>query len=520
MSERTGNNKLSKEKNININCKSCGELIKPCEDIHAYKCTKCGLYTDGDGNMTKLPWKNPPLRTVTVDGYELFNCVMNTISDHVVYQKPIEYILDTLQIIATYKIKHFNSIGYTAWIGNGIGKGKTRGSEIFAMLSYRGMFCSKPSHAAVRTAIDDMATVVVDQAENLFFDGSVNLKYAKRTPVYDYFCSGYSRGIDHVQISTNDKSTYDVSNTFGAKAYNMQDINLIDDAIKSRTFFHNMIYGIPKKKDIDLEQVEAVREMLQGFHYKKTPKIDRKTFLRGRIAQMIDPLIFTVKMLEMGHENESRLIDQLLEFAIETEYEKCDDLCDSKYGKIISALYSSQGILDPNNKSWVTPKVVAKELETQYGEKLDYAEVGNIMKNMGIKKLKRTSQGWVYDMSHQDSMEAIKKLEAQHSPPDINTKIRDICRKYCVQIKPNTKPIKMLVMLKKVEELLEMKESEGISENINIDESYLPPDEEPPLTTIEQIEKESIQELVEDILPPNEPKPDYLKVDEEIKKGD
>lgn len=414
-----------------IGCSVCGSICNLNPDGMNYTCSSCGKEFNEHGEYTKYPWYDEPSESeyIECNTIDLYNEVVSYISDHVVFPKPIFYHIYALWCISTYKLYLFDTTGYMNFEAAGNEKGKTRALEVGKELTYRCILTTRPTVAFLTKALTDGAVIMIDQAENAFFEKGY------RTSVYDVWTSGYKRGICIGKLSAVDHVSYDIRDTFGAKATSMQEDAKTDNPIKSRTFNIPMQKGTPQNKTIDRERSKKIRNMLYCFK-KKEFEYNKSTILAGRVAELIDPLIFTARMLGL----DEKFQESLMKYAFELIYEKAEDTSDTLPYHVLEGISNTFGVYSQGEKERmiVTPKCICEWLKEKYPEThagkypLSPQKVGSILKKMGFEKLKHTSEGSIYDISGNNihNLELFTNLTQQYKPDSIEDEIQNILNKF------------------------------------------------------------------------------------------
>jgi hypothetical protein len=481
--------KSNKSKKQKISgCSVCGRICNLNPDGINYTCSSCGKEFNEEGEYTKYPWYDEPRQDewIKSKGIDLYNEVVTYISDHVVFSKPIFYHIYALWCISTYKLHLFDTTGYMNFEAAGNEKGKTRALEVGKELGYRCILSTRPTVAFLTKALTDGAVIMIDQAENAFFEKGY------RTPVYDVWTSGYKRGICIGKLSAVDHVSYDIRDTFGAKATSMQEDSTTDNPIKSRTFNIQMQKGTPKNKSMDRERAKQIRRMLYHFKSEKN-EYNNSTILSGRNSELIDPLIFTARMLGM----DEKFQESLMKFAFELTYEKAEDTSDTLPYHVLEGMSNTFGMYSQSEdeRMVITPKNVCEWLKERYPEQystrhpLSPQKVGAILKKMGFEKLKHTNEGNIYDISVNNihNLELFTATMQQYKPDSIEDEIKNILSKFSQDGAIVTETFLTSLKEKDVtDKLLELKKYSWLLEKIadvdkkasEVDVKIEPPEEE------------------------------------------
>ncbi|MFA4870838.1 MAG: hypothetical protein WC623_21755 [Pedobacter sp.] len=407
-------------------CTACGGVGYLNPDGETYICAACKHQFNEQGEYIKYPWYDEPNESewIATAGKDLYSIVSDYIKDHVIFPEPIHYHLYTLWCISTYKMKHFDTTGYMNFEAAGNEKGKTRALEIGKELSYRAVLATRPTVAFITKALTDGATIMIDQAENTFYERDY------RTDVYDVWTSGYKRGICMGKLSAADKVSYDIRDTFGAKATSMQEDAKTDNPIKARTFNIKMQKGTPRRKKLDRERAKEIRKQLYWFKNQEI-EFNGETILEGRIAEIIDPLIFTARMLNL----EEEAIGKLMKYAFEMKYEKADESSITLPSRILVAIEGTYGVYSQGEgeKLYITSKIVYDNLKENYPELVINAKppvtpsrIGTLISQMGFKKLKHSNQGNIYNIGDPKNLDVLEKLKKQYRPDSMEDEIEEI----------------------------------------------------------------------------------------------
>ncbi len=414
-----------------MSCAVCGSLCVHDKkyDMDVFVCIQCGMEYLKDGSYLKLPWLKEPLKSeqIKCTGKELFDVVYACWKDNMVFYYDYEYIVSTLFDIMTYKMQEFDTTPYIGIMASGNEKGKSRGARLHAELSYRGTPVSRPSDAFVKKVLTDGGTLIIDQAEDAFYDAKNN-----KTVLYNMFTSGYQRGIPTGQLAP-DKMGYDQREIFGAKVFTMQDDGKTDNALESRSLMFYMQQGVPINKQLDttyrlnkgkpvMHNPVKIRAMM---HYYRDQKLtfDEETELTGRLAEIVDPLIYTVRMLALPEYYE----EVLYKYAFRLRYEKADVSRDTFPYRVLAAI--SHAMRSGTSKI-VMPKDVATSMTLMCPDMRVKSvsgltkKIGIIMRKAGLKK-KEVSGGNEYDFNLQDNLEILDRMYKQYYIDDIDTKIED-----------------------------------------------------------------------------------------------
>lgn len=383
---------------------------------------------DGTIIESPPPWQAEPqekdLKDYKCTGKEIFNTILDIYKDTMYYQRPIEYVIDALWDMHTYHMPKWDSTQYLLYEGSGNDKGKSRGLEVHARTAYRGSPISWGSDAGFRKCIQDGATLLIDQAENLWY------KRSDKTFMYNACTSGYRRTWQGVNLSATDKKSYDCKSFYGAKAFNQQEDGRWDNPIIQRCFVHHMIQGTPKIKDIyrtpELNnRFNTVFKQLHWFRmaHEKT-EIDRETDLTLRNAELFDPLLLTIRLYDLPSWIEKMVYIE----AFEQQDAKRDIAAQTFPALVYTAANKVAKDTTSFNatsiKSWLIQNIPNKYAPPN---KAPYeGTIGKILNGMGLRP-RGTGINNYYDMTEQANKDILQKVGEQYN---ISSSIESQCLNY------------------------------------------------------------------------------------------
>jgi len=414
--EKFDENKQEKNKNNEDACEKCGRILEFCEcNMERKKKIKEEI-------AVGFPWLPEPIYQedfIKCNGADVFHDILNFLRDHIVYQKEIEYYIDATWIIHTYFMREWNSTIYLGYIGSGNDRGKSLALDILGMLSYRGVRIAAGTNAGFKKLVDDGATLLIDQAENLFYENK------RKTLMYSIFTSGYIRDFKYIQLDVSENTKYDCRETFGAKAFNQQeDGGGMDNPIEQRTFTHYMLQGEPKITDLKCEEsVKRADVIFRKLHFlKKNTKIeyDKNTGLLGRTGKLLNPLIYTCRILNLPKYVE----EKIFVYALELQEQKKSVANNTMPAIVTNAIQKiiSSGI------TVMSSATIASYIKTHVEdrEKVTSVGVGKIVTKMGLK-VQKTQTTNLYDFTIPENKMVLEKTLKQY---DLNNSIENIVLKF------------------------------------------------------------------------------------------
>ncbi len=407
-----GNKQEKNQENNEDVCEKCGRIFEFCE------CNAERKKRIREEIAAEFPWLPEPIyqeEFIKCNGGEVFHDILNFLRDHIVYQKEIEYYIDATWIMHTYFMPEWNSTMYLGYVGSGNDRGKSLALDILGMLSYRGVRIAAGTNAGFKKLVDDGATLLIDQAENLFYENK------RKTLMYSIFTSGYIRDFKYIQLDVSANTKYDCRETFGAKAFNQQeDGGGMDNPIEQRTFVHYMLQGEPKITDLKCEEsVKRADVIFRKLHYlKKNTKIEyeKETGLLGRTGKLLNPLIYTCRILNLPKYVEEKIFI----YALELQEQKRAVANNTMPAIIVNAIQKiiNSGITVMSTgtiTNYIKTNIEDREKTTSVG-------VGRIVGKMGLKQA-RTSTTRLYDFTEPENILILQKTLKQYN---LNNSIENI----------------------------------------------------------------------------------------------
>jgi len=170
--------------------------------------------------------------------------------------------------IASWRYEEFEAVPYLAFIGP-IDTGKTRCLEVLRELSYRAVFTSSISLAAVSRVLNEYhCTLLVDQAEDLLFSRDRDGRHLR-----SILLSGYRKDAPYIVAKERSDRGVVAREVFGFKAIASEEV--FDKALFSRCIVVRTRRGKPPREKKD----EAFKEW--GFRLRSTLLMWRGTRRRS-----------------------------------------------------------------------------------------------------------------------------------------------------------------------------------------------------------------------------------------------
>jgi len=365
-------------------CARCGCVIKsnPEPPIECFKeqggcgrTTKFRMITKPINEIWKLPiWKDEE-----VDGFGLYQDIYELIKQLVIFPREMHYKVITLWIISTWKRECFDSVGFPVFRGI-IGSGKTRALNIIAELGYRVVSASSATFPAIATLSHyHNVTLTIDEADN-----RLQPKYEKGSELLDFVKQSYKRGSKYVISDVDHVGEVIARNNFGFKAFAGE--KSFNPALVSRGIDIFMEKGdppVPKMKYMEID-FEKIRTQLLNYKYKTDdpPDLGEGFILKGRLREVYESIIRTA--MHIG-----QTTDDIIEFALEVEKEEQEEMRASIQHDILLVIkgHSENQTLDD-----APEQIFVKDIVDGIGwsgENRATQKLGYILKNMGLKKVRR-----------------------------------------------------------------------------------------------------------------------------------
>ncbi len=439
--------------------------VKPNHIKGAIKMTKEKSTVNVDGTVgivNNLPWRAEPTEKelIKCTPTEVFYDILKFYKMHMKYQKPIEYLIDTLWDMHTYFMYRCDSTPYLQFTGAGNEKGKSRALKVHYRLAYRATLVTSGTDPAFRKCFTEGASIMVDQAENLFYDGK------RKTFMYQAFTSGYTTDFKHIQLDQKGTKEFDCKEVFGAKMFCQQEDGKTDNPIDQRCFEHRMVQGIPEVRSMrrNPESYKMMDSIFRKMHYlriqdlktydifktasyemltsnavtttqlnecESSIKLNYETGLDGRVGELVDPLILMCRLLHLPDWIE----EQLYIFAFELSDIKRDRSRDTLpahvYIGIKGVIESQKSAISPD--IFITSTIVRSWLLSNfnniYTEKNLYLNnISKIMKGMGLEQEKQQVNGQrPYNMAKTENIDIMDKVKKQY---DNSNSIEERCLIY------------------------------------------------------------------------------------------
>jgi len=394
-------------------CNRCGAFIQATSG----KPSKC--YTEQGGcnlasTFTKVAdtidtslWKLPTWTDLSkLDMLIVFNTMLALIKKLLVFPEEILYKIYILWIISTWKLEHWDSVGFPTFIGIP-NSGKTRALLVIAELAYRALKTSGVSQAVIpRLCHYHNVTLLIDEAHD-----RLNPRKNMGSELLNFVKDSYIRGSTYITCDNDDQSKVVVARNFGFKAIAGE--KSFNPALLSRSLVFWMDKDEPEipKLSYAEKDLQSLRSQLLAYRFKTgcPPDLGRDFCLKGRTREIFESIISTGKHIGVG-------VEDIIEYAKNRDRESAEDLKDTVEYDILAAIKNCQEnphtgddprriLIDRilNGIGWFPPEETELRKNRQ--------KIGYILKNMSLK-IKRTTDGraiYVYETHNERRLEKLNK---------------------------------------------------------------------------------------------------------------
>lgn len=365
-------------------CNKCSNVIKSNPEPPIY-CPKdrggCGR-TSSFKQLTKPIgdiWRLPIWEDIDYEGVLLFQEMYDLIKNLIVFPREIHYKIFTLWIISTWKADCFDAVGFPVFRGI-ISSGKTRALNIIKELGYRVVSASSATFPAIATLSHYWnVTLTIDEADN-----RLNPRHERGSELLDFVKQSYKKGSMYVVSNVDKKDEVIARNNFGFKAFAGE--KNFNSALVSRgidIFMEKAEPKCPKMKYMTIDY-EKLRTRLINYKYKTNcpPDLGENYELKGRLREVYESIIRVA--LHLGVKT-----DDIIEFAKEKKKEEEEELKTSIQHDILDVIVkrTENETLDDAPEAVAVSDIV--EGIGWDGEKRANQKLGYILKNMGLKKIRR-----------------------------------------------------------------------------------------------------------------------------------
>ena len=285
-------------------CNKCGGTSTLSVDKEPEICVDCNRasrfkpYTKTiNPDFWKIPhWQD--LHDTTGSYQELYDLVKKCL----VFVEDIQYKIYVLDIISSYFMDQWETIGYPAFIGL-IESGKSRALDLIAETGWRminaGSGVSFP--AMVRGTHLYNAGILIDEAHD-----KLTSKTESGQQMIDFLKPGYRRGSHYIIADKENPEKIISYNNFGFKAFAAE--REFDRAMMSRCKVYEMEQDYPEiqnLKDIR-DKLNLIQTKLLNLKYKRTtpiPELPQDIGINGRNLEIFGPTIRTAAFLGIDYQD-------------------------------------------------------------------------------------------------------------------------------------------------------------------------------------------------------------------------
>lgn len=370
-------------------CKRCGAIVESnpespieCEE----KKGGCGRKSHFSIITEAVPvgiWKLPQWQDLDdLDMLDVFDRIIKLMKELVIFQDEMQYKIIALWIIASWKREHWETVGFPVFRGLR-NSGKTTALNIINELAYRAVPASNITFAALgRVSHYWHVTLLVDEANN-----RLNPKTELGAIMLDYVKASYKRGSKYITADLNDQKKVIPIDNFGFKAFAGE--KHFDPSLVTRALDFFMEQGTPEVPKISYLQgeIDDLQTRLLNYRYKicDPPDLGEDFALKGRTREIYESLIATGMNIGI-------LVDDVLNYALEVEQEKEDEMRNSVQYEILVAIKDRQEIrtlddvaLDMMRLTELFSALGWDEIEDSQERRAKRQSLGYILRDMGLK---------------------------------------------------------------------------------------------------------------------------------------
>jgi hypothetical protein len=320
-------------------CKKCGAIIQSNPDTPSV-CDEdqqgCGRTSNFKAvtktinpDFWKIPhWKDiPDVTSIYEDFYDINRrCI--------VFVEDIQYKIYTLDIISSYFMDEWETIGYLAFIGL-IESGKSRALDIIAETGWRminaGSGVSFP--AMVRGTHMYRAGILIDEAHD-----KLTTKTEIGQQMIDFLKPGYRRGSHYVTADKEDPEKIISYNNFGFKAFAGE--RDFDRGMMSRCKVFEMEQDYPEiqnLKDIR-DKFDLIQTKLLNLKYKRTtpiPEPPQDIGINGRNLEIFSTTVRTAMFLGIDYHD-------IIEYAKQRKQEEVESFRNTAEWEVLNAIRNGE----------------------------------------------------------------------------------------------------------------------------------------------------------------------------------
>lgn len=316
-------------------------------------------------------WKIPYWQDIP-DTTGIYDTFYNTIKKCIVFVEDIQYKIFTLDIISSYFMDQWETIGYPAFIGL-IESGKSRALDLIAETGWRminaGSGVSFP--AMVRGTHLYNAGILIDEAHD-----KLTNKTETGQQMIDFLKPGYRRGSHYIIADKENPEKIISYNNFGFKAFAGE--KEFDRAMMSRCKVNQMEQDYPEIQNLkDIRnKLNIIQTTLLNLKYKRKkeiPQIPVDIGINGRNLEIFEHTIRTAMFLGLDYQD----VVEYAKLRKEEEIESFKDTLEWEVLKTIRGEEENEKLPDaPSKMSYndLLNKLQWKEIEGQQhpAQKLGY----------------------------------------------------------------------------------------------------------------------------------------------------
>lgn len=369
-------------------CRKCGAVIESNPDP-PFECEEkkggCGRKTSFTCFTEDIPvgiWKIPKWTELEdLDMLDVYDSMLALVKRLVVFQEEMQYKIYVLWIIASWKREHWETVGFPVFRGLR-NSGKTTALNIINELAYRSVPASNITFAALgRVSHYWHVTLLVDEANN-----RLNPKTETGGVMLDYVKASYKKGSKYITADLNDQKKVIPIDNFGFKAFAGEksfDISLITRALDF--FMEQATPEVPKMSYVQNE-LDDLHTKLLNYRYKTNdpPDLGEDFVLKGRTREIYESIIAAGTHIGV-------VVDDVLQYALEVEQEKEDELRNSIQYEILIAIKDRQEIrtLDDSPEMMKLTDLFSAlgwdEIDDASERRRKRQSLGYLLRDMGLK---------------------------------------------------------------------------------------------------------------------------------------
>jgi len=389
-------------------CKKCGAYTQsnPHEPLECSGCNRKSQFNQVTKSINPDLWKLPKWKdTPNINTKEMYDYSEKLYRKTVIHTEEIHYKLNTLYDISTYKIEHWDTVGFPFFLGIPE-SGKTVGLDWKREVCWRmidaGAGITFP--AIVRNCHLHTAGMLLDEAHD-----NLDPKTETGKNLTKFIKPSYRRGNHYIVADLVDQTASISYNNFGNKAFASE--KPLGHAFMTRTITFEMEQDYPEIKK--LGNIKNELDIIQNsylnyrFYTDSPPEVPDDCELKGRILEIYEPIIRTG--LHLGVD-----VQDVIDYAKKQKDEETESLQNTIEWNVLNAIKNGE----ENQRTFDAPEQISyREILNRLGweektedGKSNAQRIGYILNKTFNLKTKRMTEGTVLLLNHDKNTRKLKYL--------------------------------------------------------------------------------------------------------------